>query len=72
MVRKASSRNPSTFDRVAVACFLGLFFTALFVVVYDSLVTTVSNTVYWFGLLTTMTSGLIGYLFGANRRIQIS
>ena len=71
MVRKASSRNPSTFDRVAVACFLGLFFTALFVVVYDSLVTTVSNTVYWFGLLTTMISGLIGYLFGANRRIII-
>jgi len=72
VVRKASSRNPSTFDRVAVACFLGLFFTALFVVVYDSLVVTVSNTVYWFGLLSTMMSGLIGYLFGANRRVRLN
>jgi len=72
VVRKASSRNPSTFDRVAVACFLVLFFTALAVVVYDSVVTPVGNTGYWFGLLSTMISGLIGYLFGANRRIMIS
>ncbi len=72
MIRKASSRNPSTFDRVAVACFLGLFFTALFMVAYDSLVGAVSNTVYWFGILSTMMSGLIGYLFGANRRISMS
>ena len=71
MVRKASSRNPSTFDRVAVACFLAVFFTALFMVAYDSLEGAVSNTVYWFGLLTTMISGLVGYLFGANRRIII-
>jgi len=72
VAKKASSRNPSTFDRVAVVCFLGLFFTALFVVVYDSVVTTASNTIYWFGLLSTMMSGLIGYLFGANRRITMS
>ena len=71
MVRKASSRSPSIFDRVAVACFLALFFSALFVVVYGSVVTTVGNTGYWFGLLSTMISGLIGYLFGANRRINI-
>ena len=67
MRRKATSRKPSLFDRVAVACFLGLFFTALAVVVYSSVVTPVDNTNYWFGLISIMMSGLIGYLFGASR-----
>ena len=72
MGRKVTSRKPSLFDRVAVACFLGLFFTALAVVVYSSVVTPVEHTVYWFGLISTMMSGVLGYLFGANRRVRLT
>ena len=72
MGRKATSRKLSIFDRVAVACFLGLFFTALAVVVYSSVVTPVEHTTFWFGLISTMMSGMIGYLFGANRRVRLT
>jgi len=66
LVRKATSGKSSLVERVAVACFLGLFFTALAVVVYSSTVTPVENITYWFGLISIMISGVIGYLFGAK------
>ncbi len=72
MGRKATSRKPSIFDRVAVACFLGLFFTALAVIVYSSVVTPVEHAIFWFGLISTMMSGVLGYLFGANRRVRLT
>jgi len=67
--KKRTSRKLPIQERIIIACFLILFLTTLGVVVYASVSgNPVENLNFWQGLLYSIITGVIGYLFGANRR----